>query len=218
MKKTYEPIPQPSIAELEETHLEFLKREPRDLFYRVSTELIRLIKTGATSLTLPDAIASLLQTWNKAHYRFNRFTLESYSRIESLVNEWRPRIDALSRRNYSESTVELIFHAFEIELGPVGASKCLHLLNPEFFPLWDRAIASRYGVPLSNKGNNAGLYLDFLKLTFDQASRLEAAYKGPNILKALDEYNYVTISLPEKAKSWKRPVKEAGAPKDKDAG
>ena len=65
-----------------------------------------------------------------------------------------------------------MFQDFEEILGPVGAAKALHLLAPEFFPLWDRAIASAYGVPLRKVGRNAEQYLAFIRMTREQVRHL----------------------------------------------
>lgn len=53
---------------------------------------------------------------------------------------------ARQQRYMDEATVKGVFKSFEKVLGPVGATKCLHLLAPRFFPLWDRAIAEAYGL------------------------------------------------------------------------
>lgn len=76
-------------------------------------------------------------------------------------------------------------------LGPGGAAKCLHLLAPRFFPLWDRAIAEAYGCALKARGQNLNNYRRFLETTRDQVLQLrqESGQNG-NILKLLDEYNY----------------------------
>ena len=51
----------------------FEAREPRGLFYRAATELVVLALRGATSLTVAEALAVLLQTWNKAYYQYRKF-------------------------------------------------------------------------------------------------------------------------------------------------
>lgn len=86
-----------------------------------------------------------------------------------------------------------MFKEFEAVLGPVGTAKCLHILAPAFFPLWDRAIARSYGLALgvSSTGKNARRYFDFMGCAKKQIESLggEKAI-GRNPLKAIDEYNY----------------------------
>ena len=60
--------------------------------------------------------------------------------------------------------VKKIFEDFEKILGPVGASKCLHLLAPRFFPLWDRAIVRAYYVNLKKISGNVERYCHFMAI------------------------------------------------------
>jgi hypothetical protein len=84
-----------------------------------------------------------------------------------------------------------LFYDFEMVLGPVGAAKCLHLLAPRLFPLWDRAIAKQYKLRLGNSGTNSKLYWEFMLLTKKQCSELGGEESiGKNPLKAIDQYNY----------------------------
>jgi hypothetical protein len=91
--------------------------------------------------------------------------------------------------------VKSIFENFEGVLGKTGAAKCLHLLAPRFFPLWDTKIAIAYKVA---KGNEAECYCNFMKIAREQCKCLggEKAI-GRNPLKALDEYNYLMFTLSE---------------------
>ena len=53
-----------SIADIEAARLVFEAREPRDLFYRTATALIDLALRGETEVSIGEALAVLLQTWN----------------------------------------------------------------------------------------------------------------------------------------------------------
>ena len=77
----------PTVGELDEARKRFLESEPRDLFYRVASELIELALTGRTSITVAEALAVLLQTWNAQYYQFRRFTLQHFADIEALVQK-----------------------------------------------------------------------------------------------------------------------------------
>ena len=112
--------------------------------------------------------------------------LESYH--ESLARYRQRDIEGLMDED--ESPAKELFAAFENVLFPVGAAKCLHLLAPRFFPLWDRAIAAGYGLALDKKGDNAGRYWTFMQFARRQIQRLGESYSGNNPLKSLDEYNY----------------------------
>jgi hypothetical protein len=187
----------PTTQELEEARGAFEINEPRDLFYRAATELVKLTLQGVTSLNVTEALAVLLQTWNKAFYRYNKFDSQHFSDIEHIVNcHWQALADFRQRSIESfcdtdEATVRGIFESFEKVLGPVGATKCLHLLAPHFFPLWDRAIAEAYGLALRQRGRNAKRYCCFMRITKEQCKELGGEQTiGRNPLKAIDEYNY----------------------------
>jgi hypothetical protein len=98
-------------------------------------------------------------------------------------------IDTLTGED--QQTVTALFKDFEIVLGPVGAAKSLHLLAPRFFPLWDRAIAKAYGLPLGSCGTNPSRYVRFMEITKEQIRIVGGEQAvGRNPLKAIDEYNY----------------------------
>jgi len=176
-------------------------REPRDLFYRTAIELVSLSIDGKTSLTLTDAIAGLLQTWNREFYRFRGgFSEQHYGEIDTLLREHLPTILKYRARRISDlvetdlAEVNRIFHAFEVVLGPVGAAKSLHLLAPGYFPLWDRKITAAYGLSLGSTGTNSSKYWQMMFYSFEQAqSLIDEGYTG-NPLKAIDEFNYCHFS------------------------
>jgi hypothetical protein len=190
-------IPTPTMQELKAARAAFEEMEPRSLFYRAATELAGLALRGESNLSLTEAIAVLLQTWNKDYYRFHRFDSQHFSDLEHSVDGHQQELADFRNRsieNFSEgdeAVVKRLFADFEVVLGPVGAAKCLHLLAPRFFPLWDRTIAKAYGLSLKNRGQNAELYLSFMRIAKLQREALpDESAIGQLPLKALDEYNY----------------------------
>ena len=186
-----------SANELKKARKAFEANEPRNLFYRAATELVDLALQGATSLTVAEALAVLLQTWNKAYYQYRKFDSVHFTDIENLLAEnkllitgYRPRtIDQLDEAD--GTTIKTLFQSFERVLGPVGAAKALHLLAPNFFPLWDRAIAKAYDLKLGRAGSNGERYWQFLSISKRQCLNLRR--DNPNChdpLKSIDEYNY----------------------------
>jgi len=193
----------PSVDDLATAHRVFEEKESRDLFYRVATELVDLAIKRKTSISLAEALAVLLKTWNANFYRFHRVAFDEahFADIERLLVTHHDDIVRLRTRSIQdvsqgdEGSLLAIFSDFETVLGPVGAAKALHLLAPNFFPLWDRKIAEGYRLPLRNTGTNAGRYWQFVKITQRQSLNLAGAQVGALILlKALDEYNYCRIT------------------------
>lgn len=175
----------------------FQQNEPRDLFYRVATELVGLAFRRATSIRLAEALAVLLQTWNKARYQYKKFDTEHFADIEALVSRYKRELARLRRKSIEhlpdreKPRVVQLFQSFEEVLGPVGAAKALHLLAPRLLPLWDRTIAKEYGMQLGKAGSNGDRYWRFLVITRNQCRRIRATgrFRG-SVLKCVDEYNY----------------------------
>ena len=200
----------PTIQDLGEAHKRFETIEPRSLFYNASIELVDLAIQGKTKLELAEAIAVLLQTWNVSYYRFRPFTEEHFRNIKTLLETHQHLINELRQRNIESfcnedtNTVKDIFEKFENVLEKTGAVKCLHLLAPNFFPLWDTEIAKAYDL---GKGSDAARYCSFMVKTRAQVKSLGGKQiLDRNLLKALDEYNYCKYTLPmlkEKAKKRK---------------
>jgi len=195
----------PTVGEIDAGRKAFRQREPRDLFYRVATELIDLSIRKATTLSVPEALAVLLQTWNKNFYRFqDAFSETHLKEIEDLVDSHWAQIIAFRQRSIEsfgasdQPVIVSLFTHFEGVLRPVGSAKCLHLLAPRFFPLWDRAITKAYRIWLKRGPCNAELYLRFMGYAKQQSDALRREGETcQDLLKAIDEYNYVTYTLKE---------------------
>lgn len=172
-------------------------KEYRELVYRAATALVDLALRNQINLTVAEALAVLLQSWNKAYYEFRPFTKEHLAEIARLVES--PALDLFRDRPIEElcpqdeAAVKTLFGDFQQVLGPVGAAKSLHLLAHRFFPLWDNAIAEHYGFRLGH-GRNVDCYWKFMARVKEQVQKLGGEDKaGPQVLKALDEYNYCTM-------------------------
>jgi|SRR5579872_3902962 len=165
----------PTMKEIDSARTAFQEREPSDLFYRVATELIDLSIRKATTLSVGEALAVLLQTWNKSFYRFHPFSEQHLQEIENHVKSHWDQIAAHRRRCIEsfvpkdEPGIISLFTNFEQIVGRVGTAKCLHLLAPRFFPLWDNKIITKgYGIILRQGPRNAKPYLHFMEYAKQQ--------------------------------------------------
>ena len=146
---------------------------------------------------MAEALAVLLQTWNRVYYQYRKFDVNHFTSIERLLSEHNNKIagyrnQAIDKFDHSESTsVASLFQAFEDVLGPVGAAKALHLLAPWAFSFWDRAIAEAYDLTLGKSGKNGDRYWRFMLISQRQCLELkEECPDCQNPLKSIDEYNY----------------------------
>jgi hypothetical protein len=194
-RKTTEP-PLPTWEELKKSRTLFEAYEPRDLFYRAATEFVGLALDGKTSLSVTESVAVLLQTWNAQYYRFHPFDAAHFSALEDVITSFRGHWGSCRLRELISMTIDefdsiaQMFTAFELILGPVGAAKTLHLLAPEFFPLWDRKIAEGYGISLGTAGENAVEFVSFMTIVVSQITQIASDKELRGILKRIDEFNY----------------------------
>ena len=186
-----------SLADIKAAHKQFAAIEPRGVFYRAATELVDLALRRAISLTVAEALAVLLQTWNKNFYRFgNTFDEQHFADIERLLQRYKKPLAAYRQQKIEDldlndkPKVVKMFQEFETTLGPVGSAKALHLLAPALFPIWDTAIAQKTGRRLGRLGTNGNRYWDFMRLTRDQCLDLRRQGGKGNFLKRIDEYHY----------------------------
>jgi hypothetical protein len=195
-------INRPERADLERARAVFGTREPRDVFYRAATDLVKLALADQASISLSEALAVLLQTWNRAFYQYRKPDMaKHFEELDAVLgsdSEWLKAARARSIDSFQdedEAEVIRVFQDFEAVLGPVGAAKALHLLAPRFAPLWDRAITIAYGLELGAMGTNGSRYVRFMRIVKEQSDHLGGHEGvGRNVLKALDEYNYCHFS------------------------
>jgi hypothetical protein len=193
-----EGVVRPTLDDLARAEERFLANEPRDLFYRVATELVALALRHETTITVSEALAVLLQTWNRAYYQYRPSEQRSLpDDLDALLEGFADPLAHVRERSIESfsaqdaATARQLFEAFAPVLGSVGAAKALHLLAPRYFPLWDAAIRKAYGVNSSASRTSADCYVQFIEAVQAECERLggEDAI-GRNPLKALDEFNY----------------------------
>jgi hypothetical protein len=194
-------------------------------------------KTEVDIRGVVSGIMILEYSWNDMFYEnglFQRAELEKcIEKHRGIINRFRRRDLKLTKRD--EKVVQLIFKDFLEGLkncssglrSPVAVAKCLHLLAPRFFPLWDNAIAKgtgyHWGSPV-NPETAAKCYTDFMKHIQKMLMQVEGdfmqqsgllptivrdamvkeyegqTYPGKTMLKLMDEYLYVEYTRPK----WKR--------------
>ena len=192
----------PTAKELADAHEEFLEIDPRDLFYRAASELVRAVREGQSEINLAEAVAVLLLTWNGPYYRFrpHLHSEEHFADIEALLQQYRHNLSDFETRSIStlqqadKEDIQRIFRAFRTILGPTGTAKALHLLAPDFFPLWEQSIADAYGrllhVPSAQRTSAEG-YWAFMQATKAQYDCVkDKLVSDIRVLKWLDEYNF----------------------------
>lgn len=205
------PFPAPNPEELAWARARFQELEPRDLFYRVASTLLAGVIDGSeTRFTLGEAVAVLLMSWNSNYYRFRKPDPTHVLQIETLVDGRLGFLMSMRSRRIDDlhevdmEAVRSLFEDFDNLLGPVGAAKALHLLAPAVFPIWDGAITIAYHCRLGPRGTNGVRYTAFMAITARQCRSLATQGDAPaDMLKALDEWNYVRYTRKERFEPFK---------------
>ena len=198
----------PSPGEFRKGYRAFQRRERRDAMYKTAEFLI--LRFWWRPADLANGLGVLLLTWNQAFYRYGGF---DFAKLERCLRKNVRALGKFHRRDilsYSaedNKAVVSLFQQFLTALrshrkhgrlikSPVSVAKALHMLAPNFFPLWDDKIARAYRCYYSV--NPEGKYLKFIRQTKLIAEHLEAhtkvARKGRTLLKLIDEYNYAKFT------------------------
>ena len=192
-------------TQFERGYRAFQRHEGRDSTYRTATFLVEHFWESPREMA--DSLGVLLLTWNQALYRYGIF---DFDRLEECISSNLPLLREFRKSNilgYSTDDDRNIKHLFDefstalkIRAGtkkgtrsPVAVAKALHLVAPDFFPLWDHKIAKAYGYAYSY--NPEEKYLSFLRETREIVARLQSSVnpeslKKKTFLKLIDEYNY----------------------------
>ena len=192
----------PTPSEFNRGCLEYEKNEQRDSMYKVATFLMKHF--WGSPADMADSLGVLLATWNNAFYRYGLF---SYDLLQACIEKnisIMERFRSMKIIEYNQEHNSLIQELFESLLtalkisygknserkSPVSAAKALHLLAPEFFPIWDDKISKAYDCFYSK--NTSEKYIKFINISMKMAVDLlpYAHRTDRSILKLIDEYNY----------------------------
>ena len=192
-----------SPSEFERGYLAFQAREPREAMYKTATFLVQHF--WGQPRDMADGMGVLLLTWNQAFYRYGSF---DFGLLEDALRTNMAVIETLRPRNIQslveadEPTVRRLFVAFLDALritqgkkkdcrSPVAVAKALHLLAPDFLPIWDDKIARAHGCHY--KVHPDEKYVAFAYEMQGLAQQLREHVppgSGRTFLKLIDEYNY----------------------------
>ncbi|MHA2611523.1 MAG: hypothetical protein V2G33_03960 [bacterium JZ-2024 1] len=153
---------------------EFKKHEKREAMCEVATFL--LSHFWGKPPVMAYGLGVLLLTWNQAFYRYGIF---NFDKLEKTITDNLPKIENFRNRDISslssceKEDIKKLFNNFLEALqipsrkkqgnkSPVAVVKALHLLAPNFFPLWDNKIARAYGCYYNRQP--AEKYISFCKI------------------------------------------------------
>ncbi len=151
----------------------------------------------------------LLHSWHWNFYRFGDFDC---TLLQNCLDRNLLDINSLRYRHISslsvddENKIKELFEQFLAALeggkrkSPVAVAKALHLLAPDFFPLWDNDIALEYGYVWGGIANTlfaASDYVSFCHKMKEMAANMSnyvSHQDDRSLLKRIDEYNFAKFS------------------------
>src|SRR5438067_11311642 len=156
----------------------------RDSIYRAALGLVR--RSWGVWDEVADGLLVLLLVWNRAFYQWGPLDANA---VEVELREFSTELYAFRNRaliGYSptadDSTIRALFGGLLAATGtsvrgkrrvsPVSVAKTLHVLAPEFFPLWDDKIASAAACYWGKAVNGLGSYLRFIGKIHASVTRL----------------------------------------------
>jgi hypothetical protein len=165
-----------------------------------------------------EAYLLILSTWNFGAFRY-AVTDFDINGLRNKMKELNPYFDRMENENFKNidfdnyrEDIKKIYDALAQIKGitHTGASKVMHLRNRKVFVMWDNYIrggeAKRYYKKLSTfkgdfkkefkrYGKDSDGYFQFLKDMQDRFKKINFQHPKKTFSKAIDEYNYVNITL-----------------------
>ncbi len=187
------------IEELKQASEEFRKIEGRASFYDIAVEI-------AEEHPLQAAVI-ILATWNMGRFRYAVRDSQNLIDLKNALTDCRPLFEKLNGMDFRSTNfdeikdiVEEIYERLSKIKGVeyTGASKLMHLFNRKLFVMWDNYIREKYKC-----GKDAEGYLEFQKKMQEIFGGIEWNDIDKPLTKAIDEYNYVKITLPKLKKQKK---------------
>jgi len=195
----------------EDAVLRYKAEESRGSFYDIAANLLR---RGFKM----EAYLLLLATWNFVSFQYavTKFDLVGFEdTVESLETNFR-RLDGKDFRTADfdslRDDISTIYRTLSQIKGIqyTGAPKMMHLRNPELFVMWDAYIrglkprksyqrldiVKRGDWDAKAYGDSADDYLQYLKDMQRKFASVSFVDEGKTFAKAIDEFNYVNITLP----------------------
>lgn len=185
--------------ELLAKHEEFRRKEGRASFYDFAMEI-------ADKHPLQAAII-ILATWNARRFRFVVNDPRNLMKLKDAVRKCgrlfgNLREKSLQTVDFDEigEIVNKIYSSLSSIKGVeyTGASKVMHLFCPNLIVMWDGYIRAEYKRHyIICDGSSPKDFLSFQKLMQRLCKNVRWNDSSKTLAKAIDEYNYVTITLPK---------------------
>jgi hypothetical protein len=182
---------------------EFKRTEGRASFYDIAMQIVDKYPLQACII--------ILATWNMGRFRFMVGDSKNLVDLKNAIEKCKLLFEKIRNEDFQHANfdeIKDIIGDIYSTLSKVkgveytGASKVMHLFNPNLFVMWDGYIRNKYRFK-----NDVQSYINFQKRMQEKFRGIEWKETDKTLAKAVDEYNYVTITLPQLEKQRKRKKK-----------
>jgi hypothetical protein len=189
-----------SVEILKQKCEEFKRIERGDAFYDMAMQIVDKFPLQACII--------ILATWNIRRFRFVVKSRQNLIKLKNAIDKCKPLFEKIKYENFQnvnfdsiKDTVAEIYSTLSKIKGVeyTGASKIMHLFNPNLFVMWDSYIRNYYRF----KGD-AQSYINFQKRMQKKFGTIKWNETGKTLAKAIDEYNYITITFSRLEKQRKK--------------
>jgi hypothetical protein len=188
-----------SVEILKQKCEEFKRIERGDAFYDMAMQIVDKFPLQACII--------ILATWNMGRFRFVK-SRQNLIKLKNAIEKCKPLFEKIKHENFQnvnfDSIKDIVAEIYSTlskikGVEYTGASKIMHLFNPNLFVMWDSYIRNYYRF----KGD-AQSYINFQKLMQKKFGTIKWNETGKTLAKAIDEYNYITITFPQLKKQRER--------------
>jgi hypothetical protein len=185
---------------LRDAHQEYEAKEGRARYYDYAVEIANAYPLQASII--------ILAVWNIARFRVLRNEEEKseyrtmLERLKKVIDKDKSTLERLGKDfktfdfRGNETPIKEIYRDLSGIKGVehTGASKVMHLLNRHLFLMWDSDMRQKYGYKRYKP--NADSYIKYHEMMKNQVKNIEWNRGDITLPKAIDEFNFVNITLP----------------------
>lgn len=189
-----------NIETLKQKCEEFKRVEGRASFFDIAEEIVNEYPLQASII--------VLATWNVGRFRFMVSDNKNLVDLKNAIEECKPLFEKIKDKDFRSTNfdeikdvVKKIYYILSKVKGVeyTGASKIMHLFNKNLFVMWDSYIRDEY-----EYGTTAEDFSNFQMHMQKKFGGVEWNEPNKTLAKAVDEFNYVTITELEKRRQKKR--------------
>lgn len=195
----------PRIDKFNAMQKHFKENEPREQYYHIARELVDRNECFDKAI----GISLFLAIWNIAAYKNGIF---DFQKVKKYIENNLVHFEKVKEQKFEDDFDEMLTKKLFFELlgaskyykdwkSPVGVAKALHILCPNYFPIWDDKISKGYGICYFRK-NPEDKYIIYSRKIKKICDELKKKKVQENLLKRIDEFNYCVFVL-KKGEGWK---------------